>query len=586
MKVSKYNDDEKNTKFSFKYLFRILKYLKNYKAKMAGVLILSLFGTIISLVVVKLYEYIIDVSLPNKNIKGLAIIFGIIVACYLFNMLKDIIRTKLINDVSEDVIYKIRDDLFQHIQHLSFNFYNTRPHGKILIRLTDYAADISFFITRHLVDSILDIISLTIVVIFMFNTSPKLSVIILVSVLVLIILYSIITPKKRKHRLNVNNKRVNMNAYQLESIKGIPTTQSFNREEYNTEIISNLNEELNIAQKPILWIKNLTWLSSETLADVLGIAILIVGMVWLQEEMTVGVIVAMISYSNRFYGPIHRLFKRLDKAVDTMTYIERVFELMDEKVEIIEKKTAKEVTLKGKIEFKNVTFGYSDSKKILEDTSFVIKPNQKIAIVGATGSGKTTIASLLARFYEKDSGKILLDGTEITNIKLSSLRKNMTVMLQDSFLFSDSIHDNLVVGNNTTKENVEKICKEMGIHEWIMTFENGYETILKNGGEELSQGQKQLLCYARTVIANPKILILDEATSKIDTKTEKMLEHSLSYLLENRTVIVIAHRLSTIVDSDNILLIKNQSVYEEGNHRDLMLKKGEYYKLYTNSLEI
>lgn len=584
MAVNKYNDDERNTEFSFKQVFRILKYLKLYKLKIFIVFILSLLGTFISLIVVKLYEYIIDVTIPNENIKALGIVFVIIVICYIFNLIKDILRTKLLNTVSEDIILRIREDLFKHIQYLSFDFYNTRPHGKILIRLTDYAADISFFITHRLIDSILDILSLSIVLIFMFTTNATLSFIIIIGVILMIIIYIIITPKKRKYRLKVNNKRSNMNAYQLESIKGILTTQSFNREEYNTKLVNNLNTELNEAQKPTFWIGNLTWVTGELIVDVLNLTLLIIGILWLQPNISVGVIVAMVSYSKRFYGPINRLFRRLDQSVDTMTYLERVFELLDEEIEISDKNSAKDIDLKGRIEFKNVKFGYSDDSMILDNVSFIIEPNQKVAIVGETGSGKTTITNLLARFYDKNEGEILLDENEITEITLKSLRRNMTVMLQDSFLFTMSIYDNLTIGNSSiNKRDAEEICKKMEIHDWIMTFDDGYNTILKNGGQELSQGQRQLLCYARTVIANPKILILDEATSKIDTKTEKMIERSLEYLFKNRTVIVIAHRLSTIIDSDKIMLVKNHKIYEEGTHHELMRNKDEYYRLYMAS---
>lgn len=586
MAVNKYSDDERNTEFSFKQIFRIIKYLTPYKFKLSIVFILSLLGTLVSLIVVKLYEYIIDVTIPNENIKALGMVFVVIVICYLFNFIKDITKTKLLNGVSENVILKIREDLFKHIQYLSFDFYNTRPHGKILIRLTDYAFDIAFFITHRLIDSILDILSLSIVLIFMFTTNVILSFIIIIGVILMIIIYMIITPRKRKYRMKINNKRSNLNAYQLESVKGILTTQSFNREEYNTELVNNLNTELNDAQKPAFWIGNLTWLSGELIVDVLNIALLIIGILWLQPGISVGVIVAMVSYSKRFYGPINRLFRRLDQSVDTMTYLERVFELLDEEIEISDKNGSKDIDLKGKIEFKNVNFGYSEDTLILDDISFIINPNQKVAIVGETGSGKTTITNLLARFYEKNDGEILLDDTEITNITLKSLRKNMTVMLQDSFLFTMSIYDNLVIGNSSIDlKETEDICKKMGIHDWIMTFDEGYNTILKNGGQELSQGQRQLLCYARTVIANPRILILDEATSKIDTKTEKMIDRSLAYLFKDRTVIIIAHRLSTIIDSDRIMLVKDHKIYEEGTHHELMRNKDEYYKLYMASTD-
>ena len=293
----------------------------------------------------------------------------------------------------------------------------------------------------------------------------------------------------------------------------------------------------------------------------------------------------MGEYSGSFWRPIRELFKIIDDFIESITYLERILETMDEPIKIFDKEDAKDIEINGNIEFDNVTFSYLKDRTVLDKVNFKINKNEKIALVGETGSGKSTIANLMCRFYDIDNGEIKIDGVNLKDIKLQSLRSQITIMQQENYLFSISIIDNLKYGNKKITENeVIEACKNMGIDNWIKNFPDGYNTILKNNGSNLSDGERQILCYARTIINNPKILILDEATSKMDTKTEKVLQELTKEMIKDKTLIIIAHRLSTIVNCDKIIFLKDKKIAEVGNHDELMNKKGDYYNLYMSQM--
>jgi len=585
MKVNKYNEDETNIKFSFQNIKRGFKYTKGNYKKLIIILMISIISTILMLLIVPIFSYVLDEVLPNGNLNQLYLMGIILIVILIVYHILEYFNTKLTVKVRQKMIVEIKDELFAHMQYLSYDFFNSRPSGKILVRLTDYAANIASFITHHLLSTFVDLLRVIFVIIFMLNTNVPLTFVVLSGVLILIVIYRFVTPRRRKLRQNLNNKWSNLNAFQLESVKGVQTVQSFNREEKNRDILDDLNMDFIKSLKPAAYLGNLNWSSTEIISQLVLAMILIVGTNVLFPNITLGIIVAMITYSNRFYSPIRRFFKTLDQSIDVTTYVERVFELLDEPIVIKDHENSQEITMSGAIEFKDVSFSYIDNHPVLTNINFEVKAGEKVAIVGETGSGKTTIINLMARFYDKDRGSILFDGVDVADIKISSLRKNINVMLQDNFLFTMSILENLRISNPFMDEKeVIKIMKQMNLHDFIMSFENGYDTILDNGGSNLSQGQKQLLCYARAIIEDPHILILDEATSKIDTLTEKLLNESLNTLLENRTVIMIAHRLSTIVHCDKIMLIKDHQIHESGTHQELMKKRGEYYKLYTSQL--
>lgn len=581
--VNKYDIDEKNTSFNLKNIFRLLKYAKPHKFKLFFAFFLSAIATILSLMITKIMQVVLDDVIPSGNINKL-ILFVVIevvllIVIILFHKLKD----KLLIKINLGIVYDLKNDLFSHIQYLSSDYFDTRPHGKILIRVTEYTESVSSLITNQLVNTIMNFFNLIFVVLFMFITNINLTLITFIGVFILILIFASTSKIKRTLRMNINNKKANCNAYLVESLKGIPTTQSFNREKYNEKIYENLNIEQVDAMNAIRKYSNLGWFSIGILDNVTLCAIYFVGIKILYPAISIGTIAAMGSYSSRFYYPIRSLFNTIDSFIETMTYLERILETIDEEIKIKNNEKHLQIHIDGNVKFENVCFSYDGTKNVLNGTTFEIKKNEHVAIVGQTGSGKTTIISLLARFYDINSGNIYFDNVKIKDLDIHSLRKQVTIMQQDNFLFSDTIMNNLKFGSESiTDEQVFDICKKLEIDSFIRKLPEGYNTKLENNGSELSEGQRQLISYARVLLNDPKILVLDEATSKIDVQTEKIINTKIKEMLKNKTTITIAHRLSTITDSDKILFIKDNVVKEEGTHEELMKLKGDYYKLYMS----
>ena len=587
MRVNKYDVDERNTNFSFKNLKRALKYLKDYKKKLFIALIVSLVSTLLTLIYAKLIQYGIDNITSGWNFSGLVKLCLIGISIQIGVILTIKIKNDILVKVNQNIVEDLKNDLFSHLQYLSSKYYDTRPHGKILVRLTEYAESVSSLITNRLIDTILQLISLVLTVIFMLITSVKLTFITFIGVIVLSLIFNFTTKIKRKKKLKINNKRSNMNAYLYESLKGTDTTKVFNRQKENGAIHDGLTDEYFESWCDYLVYGNITWSSTNIISNVVQVLIYTIGVFYLVPGISLGTIVAMGSYSSRFWNPIRNLFITMDDFIESMTYLERILETIDEPITITNINNPVKKEIDGSIKFKDVVFSYNEEKVILDKVSFEVKPGQKIAIVGETGSGKTTIANLLARFYDINDGEILIDDIDIRNYDLNTLRRQISIMQQDNYLFTDTIMNNLKYGNSKmSDEDVIKMCKDLEIDDWINEFDKGYYTVLENHGNTLSDGQRQLISYIRILINNPKILVLDEATSKIDVKTESIIQKRINKLLKDKTAITIAHRLSTIVNSDVIMLIKDKKVYEMGSHKELMKMKGEYYKLFSSQYNL
>ncbi len=583
MRVNKYDVDERNTSFSFKNLKRALKYLKDYKKKLFIALIVSLASTLLTLIYAKLIQYGIDNITNGWNFNGLVKLCLVGVSIQIGVILTIKVKNDVLVKVNQNIVEDLKNDLFSHLQYLSSNYYDTRPHGKILVRLTEYAESVSSLITNRLIDTILQLISLVLTIIFMLITSVKLTFITFIGVIILSLIFNFTTKIKRKKKLKINNKRSNMNAYLYESLKGTDTTKVFNRQKENGAIHDGLTDEYFESWCDYIVYGNITWSSTNIVSNVVQVLIYTIGVFYLVPGISLGTIVAMGSYSSRFWNPIRNLFVAMDDFIESVTYLERILETIDEPITItnIENPVKKEII--GDIKFKDVVFSYNEDKVILDKVSFEVKPGQKIAIVGETGSGKTTIANLMARFYDINDGEILIDDIDIRNYDLNTLRRQISIMQQDNYLFTDTIMNNLKYGNSKmSDEEVIKICKKLDLDNWINEFDKGYYTVLENHGNTLSDGQRQLISYIRILINDPKILVLDEATSKIDIKTESIIQKKINTLLKDKTTITIAHRLSTIVNSDVIMLIKDKKIYEIGSHKELMKKRKEYYKLFSS----
>ena len=492
------------------------------------------------------------------------------------------IRSLIMAKVSQNIIHDIRKDLFDHLQVLPFSYYDNRPHGKILVRVISYVNSVSDVMSNGILNFIVEIINIIFIIVFMFQVSVPLASITVAGLPVVIAFILFIKPKQRRAWQQVSNKNSNLNAFAQESIEGARVTEAFTRQKVNYGIMDRLSEASKKSWLKAAYISNTVWYTTETVSQIVFSLVYIAGAYWLNPMATFGVLLAMGTYASRFWQPIVNLANIYNQFVNAIAYLERIFETMNEPAVIEDAPDAYELpAIKGEVEFKNVSFGYEPGQRILKNVSFKAKPGESIAIVGPTGAGKTTIVNLISRFYNIEEGQVLIDGNDIMKVTLHSLRSQMGIMLQDSFIFSGTIADNLRYGKlDATQEEMVHAAKMLHSHEFIMEMNRQYETEVKERGGGLSQGQKQLIAFTRTLLSDPKILVLDEATSSIDTATEKLVQDGINVLLKGRTSFIIAHRLSTIKSCDRIMYIDDGRIMESGTHDELMAKKGYYYDLY------
>lgn len=581
-------DEELESPFDIRHLKRALVYVKKYKTRMLVSFILSAFSAMVGLTAPKITQYALDVAIVEKDVPLLLIMAGLFFLTIIVSVILATIRSKIMTAVGQDIIYDIRKDLFSHLQRLPFQYYDDRPHGKILVRVINYVNSVSDLLSNGIINFILEIINLLFIAGFMLFTSVWLTLLVLAGVPLFLLLVGLIKTRQRRAWQAVSNKSSNLNAYLHESIVGVRITQGFVREKENAEIFDKLAMSFKNAWILAVKLSNLIGPGVDTIAMMVSVAIYLVGLLVLGPEVvSLGVLVAMTGYAARFWQPILNLSNLFNNFINNIAYLERIFETMDEKVTVDDAEGAEELpAIKGNVTFDDVTFAYDEKAVILKNVSFDIKAGESIALVGATGAGKTTVVNLISRFYNVTGGRILIDNHDIANVSLHSLRSQMGIMLQDSFIFSGTIKDNILYGKlDASMEDVEKACKTVCADEFIRELSDGYMTEVNERGSSLSQGQKQLLAFARTLLADPKILILDEATSSIDAKTERQLQTALQELLKGRTSFLIAHRLSTIKSCDKIMYIANGGVAECGSHEELLALRGLYYRLYTSQLQ-
>lgn len=589
MARNKYDVDEVvEQKFDIKQLKRLVDYIRSYKGKMLFVLVLMLSSSGLGMFLPKFLQIEMDKYIPDKDIKSIVMLTALAGVIVLYSVISTRIKIDVTTKVGQDIIHTIREDIFKHLQELPFSYYDERPHGKIQVRVVNYVNNLSDLLSNGIINTITDLCNLIFILIFMFAMSPKLTLICLCGLPVLVI-YVVFLKRRQSHAWQVqSNKQSNLNAYIAESINGIRVTQAFVREEKNMDIFNDLSMSYrnawlkavyyNFAMGPMV---DLISTITTSFIYVVGVSCIINGG---QSGVTVGVLIAFTAYISRFWAPINTIASFYNSLLTAISYLERIFETIDEPVEVKDAPDATDMPpIKGDVSFENVKFSYEDGVPILKDVSFDVKQGQTIAIVGPTGAGKTTIVNLLSRFYNVDSGKVLIDGIDISKVKIHSLRTQMGVMMQDSFIFSGTIMDNIRYGNKTaTDEEVIKAAKTVCAHDFIMEMEDGYNTQVNERGSRLSVGQRQLISFARALLADPAILILDEATSSIDTETEIVLQEGLNNLLEGRTSFIIAHRLSTIKNADTIMYIDKGGIVEAGSHDELLENKGAYYELYMS----
>ena len=588
MAVNSYREDEHmENSDKKKIIIRLFSYLKNYKKSVIGVLLCMAVTVAIQLVNPLLIEEAIDHHIAVGDYRGLMEIGIFAVALNILFLIMVKVRMYVMSKISNDVLMVIRQELYEHIQTLSFSFFDSRPTGKILARIIGDVNSLKEVLTNAVTTLIPDFVTVVGVVVIMAVKDLPLTLAALCTIPVMIAAVFFIQTTAHKRWQVFRKKSSNLNAFVHEDIAGMSVVQSFSAEDETGKSFRELAGE-----------HRASFISACARADMFGPAVdfcwgigtmmlYLVGVKYMgAPRVSVGLLVAFGTYINMFWNPIMNLSNFYNQVITNLSAAERIFDILDTNPDICDRKDVVELPdIKGTVEFKNVSFTYDKGTpaetKVLSNVNFTIRPGETIALVGPTGAGKTTIVNLISRFYDVEEGTILIDGYDLTKVSIESLRRQMGVMTQDNFIFHGTIRENILYGKmDATEEEMIAAAKAVNAHDFIMKMENGYDTILKERGAGLSIGQRQLIAFARTMISDPKILILDEATSSIDTHTELLVQQGIEALLARRTSFVIAHRLSTIQKADRIFVINNGGIEEQGTPQQLLEQKGKYYDLY------
>ena len=584
MARNKYDvDEDLDGEFDVHAVRRILRYLKPYRRPVLGAVALMILASFAALLPSYLIQQAIDIAIPRRDLGYLAGLAALMLLTAAVGAIGLHWRIRVMNGIGQSVILALRHDVFARLQQLPFSFFDSRPHGKILIRVVNYVNSLSDLLSNGIISLVADLFSLIFIVGFMLVLDVRLTLLCL-AVLPLLFLgiWSMQTHQRQAFQ-DLSRKQSNLNAYLHESLAGVKITQSFAREAATESIFQRVGEAWRTSWMKAVGILFATWPVIEILS-VLGVCLVYVAVVdWFRDAISVGVIVAFVGYIWRFWAPISTIGSFYTNLVQSAAYLERIFETVDEPVAISDGEGASDPgRLHGEVEFDRVTFAYDPGTPILSSLSFHVRPGQTVALVGPTGAGKTTIVNLLSRFYAATAGRILLDGQPLEAYTLASLRRNVGMMSQDSFLFSGTIRENIRYGRlDATDAEVEAAARAIHAHDFIIRLKDGYDTAVNERGLRLSMGQRQLISFARVLLADPALLILDEATSSVDTETERLVQKGLARLLEGRTSFVIAHRLSTIQNADRIFVIEHGAIVEEGTHASLVSAGGHYSRLHA-----
>jgi len=577
-------DEDLRRMSNFIILKRLFSYLGRYKFKVFVVIMFLIFEMAVSLINPVLMKTAIDKNIRNGDINGLFIIGILMVSLNFLAMMASRTRIVKMASVTNDILLNIRHELYSHIQKLSFSFFDSRPVGKILARVIGDVNSLQDLFNNSVTNFIPQILTVICVGAMMFYLNGKLAMASMILLPMLVIgLFSVETLSRRRWQ-EFRRKRSTFNAYTHEDFSGIKVVQEFANEDKTSSVFFKLVKDMMDSFIKAVRLNDLFWPMVDASYGIGAVILYYFSAKFMGYGITIGTIIAFTMYIGMFWRPILDISNFYNSLVMSFASAERIFEIMDIEPDIVDMKNAiKMPKIKGNVEFKNVTFGYDDGNVVLDNVSFKVNAGETIALVGPTGAGKTTIVNLISRFYDPSKGAVLIDGKDIKHVELESLRSQMGIMLQDTFLFSDTIKENIRYGKlDATDEEIIAAAKAVNAHEFIMKMEKGYDTEVNERGSRLSVGQRQLISFARALLANPRILILDEATSNIDTQTERLVQQGIKKLLSGRTSFVIAHRLSTIRDADRIMVVDGGRIVEVGTHDELMNLKGLYYDLYMS----
>lgn len=579
-----FEDEHLEKKIDIKQLGRTIRYILPYKKLLFVMSCMMLVAAVVSLLPPRLLKLIVDEVVVNQDYRELAIVGGGLVLLAAVEILSTFIQARSMGKMGLEIISGIRTDIFDRLQKLSFDYFDNRPDGKIVVRVTEYINGLADFFSNYVMMFAIYIVKIVVVTVFMLSLSPMLTVVVFAAVIPMMTIVFKLRSALRKRYTALRAKNSNRTAFLVESIMGEQIVKNYNRIDVNKETYrktheASVNTWWSIVKRSRLNnpIVQLFWHTGTLCIYGVALALILSG----NDLITAGMVVTFTTYMSSFQDPLSQLSTIIQELAQVSSNLEQVFDTIDYPLEIQEKENA--VTLKnvkGKVDFNDVTFAYEEGTNILEHFDLHVKQGETIALVGPTGAGKTTIINMLTRFYDVREGSVTIDGVDVRDVTLYSLRQEVGVLMQDPFIFKGTVLDNIRYGRwDATDEECITAAKTIFADKFIRKLKDGYNHVLEERGSGLSAGEKQLISFARIVLKNPSVIILDEATSAIDTETELLIKQALDILIKDKTAFIVAHRLSTIRNSNRILYISNKGIAEEGTHEELMAKKGLYYEL-------
>lgn len=579
-----FQDEKVEKKIDIKQLGRTLKYILPYKTVFALVAVLMLISTVVALIPPLVLKEITDKVIPNKDYAQLAYMILSMIVLAAIEMSITFAYSRLMGKTGHSIIAKVRQDVYFKLQELPFDYFDSIPNGKIVVRVTDYVNGLANFFTNYILMFVIYIVKIVVVTIFMLFLSPRLTIIVLLTVIPMLICVLLLRHSIRKLFSENIAKSSNRTAFIVESIMGEKIVKNYNRSEMNEKIYGDIHEAALKQWRKIYYRNELNGPIVELFWNVGTLCLFGVALGMLMEGnpiVNVGLMTTFTAYMSQFNGPLNQIASLIQNLAEVSSNLERVFDTIDYPVSIKDKEGS--ITLenvKGKIDFNNITFAYEDDNNILENFDLHVKPGETIALVGPTGAGKTTVINMLTRFYDVQKGSITIDDKDVRDLTLHSLRKEVGVLMQDPFIFKGTVMENIRYGRpDATDEECIEAAKTIAADKCINKLKDGYYHLLEEGGEGLSAGEKQLISFSRIILKNPSVIILDEATSSIDTETEILIKKALDVIIADKTAFIVAHRLSTIRNADRILYISDKGIAEQGSHEELMERKGFYYLL-------